>query len=58
MHLLTEYGAVLSHHLDEKIEWTIAFASQSLPDAKRQYSHLEKEALAIAFDMKHFLFGR
>ena len=53
-------GAVLSHQLEEG-EYPIAFASQSLAPAEKNYSQTDKEALAIVFGVKHFhqyLFGR
>ena len=53
-------GAVLSHQL-EAGEQPIAFASRSLAPAERNYSQIDKEALAIVFGVKHFhqyLFGR
>ncbi len=42
-------------------EHPIAFASQSLAPAEKNYSQIDKEALAIVFGVKHFhqyLFGR
>ena len=53
-------GAVLSHQL-EGGEYPIAFASRSLASAEKNYSQIDKEALAIVFGVKHFhqyLFGR
>ena len=53
-------GAVLSHQL-EGGEYPIAFASRSLAPAEKNYSQIDKEALAIVFGVKHFhqyLFGR
>ena len=53
-------GAVLSHLMGEG-EHPIAFASRSLVPAEKNYSQIDKEALAIVFGVKHFhqyLFGR
>ena len=53
-------GAVLSHQLEED-EYPVAFASRSLAPAEKNYSQIDKEALAIVFGVKHFhqyLFGR
>ena len=52
-------GAVLSHEMGEG-EHPIAFASRSLAPAEKNYSQINKEALAIVFGVKHFhqyLFG-
>ena len=53
-------GAVLSHP-EGQDELPIAFASRSLAPAEKNYSQIDKEALAIVFGVKHFhqyLFGR
>ena len=46
-------GAVLSHQMGES-EHPIAFASRSLAPAEKNYSQIDKEALAIVFGVKHF----
>ena len=46
-------GAVLSHLMGEG-EHPIAFASRSLAPAEKNYSQIDKEALAIVFGVKHF----
>jgi len=45
------YGldGVISHKLSSGEENLIAFVSHSLASAEKQYSQLEKEALAIVF---------
>jgi len=51
----------LSHKLDDGSEHPIAFASRTLSPAKKQYSQLDKEGLAIIFGVKRFhryLLGR
>ena len=53
-------GAVLSQR-EGQAELPIAFALYSLAPAKKNYSQIDKEALAIVFGVKHFhqyLFGR
>lgn len=53
-------GAVLSHIVDGH-ERPIAFASRTLTPAERNYSQIDKEALAIVWALKRFhvyLFGR
>ena len=54
-------GAVLSHRMEDKQDRPVAFASRSLAPAERNYSQIDKEALAIIFGVKKFhdyLFGR
>ena len=46
-------GAVLSHQMGEG-EHPIPFASHSLAPAEKNYSQIDKEALAIVFGVKHF----
>ncbi|XP_037507514.1 uncharacterized protein LOC119383455 [Rhipicephalus sanguineus] len=46
-------GAVLSHR-ENGVEKPLAFASRTLTAAERNYSHLEKEALAIIFGVTRF----
>ena len=53
-------GAVLSHRIQNE-ERPVAFASRTLAPAEKNYSQLEKEALAIIFGVKKFhayLYGR
>ena len=53
-------GVVLSHVINGK-EHPIAFASQTLSKAERNYGQVEKEALALIFRVKKFhkyVYGR
>lgn len=59
--LPTGIGAVLSHIFAGGEERPIAFASRSLTKAERNYSQLDKEALALIFAVKYFhqyIYGR
>lgn len=47
-------GSVLSHTFPNGDEKPIAYASCTLTESERGYSELEKEALSIAFSIKHF----
>jgi len=54
-------GAVMSHIMDDEHERPIAYISRTLSAAEKNYSQLEKEALAIIFAVKKFhnyIFGR
>ena len=53
--------AVLSHQREDGTVQPIAFASRSLSSAEKHYSQLDKESLALIFDVKKFrkhLYGR
>ena len=54
-------GAVLSHIMEDGQERPIAYASRTLMDAEKNYSQLEKEALAVVYGVGKFhnyLYGR
>ena len=47
-------GAVFSHEFPDGTEKPVGFALRTLTQAERNYSHLDKEALAIIFGMKKY----
>ena len=54
-------GAVLSHVMPDQQERPIAYISRTLTPAEKNYSQLEKEALAIIFTVRKFhkyIYGR
>ena len=55
------FGAAISHSMPDRVDKLIAYASRSLSSAEKNYSQLEKEALALIFGVKRFhqfLYGR
>ena len=54
-------GSVLSHVMEDGSERPIAFASRSLTQSERNYSQIDKEALALVWGVKkfhHYVYGR
>ena len=54
-------GAVISHVLPDGVERPVDFASRSLSSSKRNYSQIDKEALALVYGVNKFrayLYGR
>ena len=54
-------GAVISHIMPDGKEYPIAFASQTLLPSEKNYSQIEREALALIFGVTKFhsyLYGR
>ena len=47
-------GGVLSHIMDDRQEKPIAYTSRTLIAAEKNYSQLEKEALAVVFAVGKF----
>ena len=47
-------GAVLSHRMPNGEEKPVGFASRTLTKAEKNYSHLDKEGLAIVFGVRKF----
>jgi transposase InsO family protein len=53
-HDITVLGAVLSHRMPNGDKKPVGFASRTLSKAEKNYSHLDKEALAIIYGVKKF----
>ena len=54
-------GAVLSYRMDDDSEGPIAYASRTLSNTERNYSNLDREALALVFGVNKFhqyIYGR
>jgi hypothetical protein len=54
-------GAVLSHTMPDGAERPIAFASRTLTKSEKNYSQIDKEALALVWGVKkfhHYIYGR
>ena len=47
-------GAFLAHRLSDGAEKPIGFASRTLSETEKRYSHLEEEGLACIFGIKKF----
>ena len=50
-------GAVLSHRMSNGEERPVGFASRTLTKVEKNYSHLDKEALAIIYGVRKFHHG-